>query len=566
MHLKLLVDIVIVLGLSAATVLICRRLRLPSIVGFLAAGMLAGPYGFKLVASVSEIETLAEIGVVLLMFSIGLEFSMERLRRIGRPMFRGGSIQVLGCIGLALGLALLLGRGPGQALFFGFVLSLSSTAVVLKLLREKNELDAPHGRMSVGILIYQDLAVILMLVLIPIVAGKVSITAPAVLEVLAKGAGVIVVVWVLVRWIVPWLINFVADTRDAELFLIVVVLVCLAVALLTASIGLSLALGAFIAGLIIAQSQFALQAVASIIPLRDIFISLFFVSVGMLMDVSLIWARPLTVLGLVLGVLLIKFLTAGAAAAALRLPWRTVVVTGLMLAQIGEFSFVVALTGMKQGLISRPGYQLFLTVSILTILATPFLAQLGRRLGERFPARAFGPVPEDELSGHFIIVGFGVVGCNLSRAAAEAGLPYLIVELNPRTVREQKKAGEPIIYGDAVYAEVLEHAGIIKARALVVTVPDPVSARRIVAAAKALNPQVHVIARTRFLSELESLARLGADQVITEEYETAIEVLVQLLKSLLVPQHQIESIVAKMRSECYQRMRQPKGAAGKAES
>jgi len=559
---SLLRDMVIVLGLSAGVVFLCNRLRVPSIVGFLVTGVFAGPYGLSLLSSPHDIELLAEIGVVLLLFTIGMEFSFKKLLEIKKTVILGGSLQVMGTIAVSAFLSNLLGKDLGASIFLGFLISLSSTAIVLKLIQERAEIDTPQGRTSLGILIYQDLIVIPMLLVCPILAGTDEITLHSSLSLVAKGLLVIAVTFVSAKWVMPRILHLVAVTRSKELFIITIVLTCLAIAWLTSFVGLSLALGAFIAGLIISESPYSHQAIANILPLKDIFTSIFFVSIGMLMDVRFLSENFGTVVLAAMAIVLLKSLTAGMATVSIGLPMRIALLVGLALSQVGEFSFLLSQTGMWNGLIGGDDYQLFLNVSVLTMSLTPAMIGLGVFWSQKLPR---GSVPDmylrlrgthrEELRKHIIIVGFGVNGRNVARAAKACSIPYAIVEMNPWTVREESAKGEPIIYGDAVYDAVLEHVGIHEARVLVVTIADPPAVRRIVTSAKLLNPKVHIIARTRFLQELEPLLQLGADEVIPEEYETAVEIFARVMRRFLIPKEEIDRFVAEVRSEGYEMFR-----------
>ncbi|MCA1905827.1 MAG: cation:proton antiporter [Desulfarculus sp.] len=559
----LLTDIVILFALGMAVVYLCQRLKVPSIVGFLLTGILAGPHGLAIIAHAHEVEVLAEIGVVLLLFTIGLEFSFGELMRIKRPMLLGGSLQVFLVVAGVAGLSLALGRDWGPSVFLGCVLSLSSTAIVLKLYQEGAAIDSPQGRTSLAILIYQDIIVVAMLLATPLLGGAVGPETGGGWQAMAKGGAVILALGLTARWGAPWLLRQVADTRSRELFIVTIVVMCLAVAWLTSWAGLSLALGAFLAGLIISDSPYSHQAIGNILPLRDLFTSLFFVSIGMLLDLHFLVANPLVVvLGLV-GVLTLKSLTAGLATRALHLPRRVAIATGLSLAQVGEFSFILAQSGVPFGLLDPWTYQLVLVVSVLTMGLTPPLMALGQRMAAP-PAPVLGSgrgaaaSPNDRnhaLSGHVLVVGYGLGGRNVARAARLTGLDYLILEMNPFTVRDEQAKGEPIVFGDAVNPAVLEHAGAASARAMVVTVPDPVATRRIVANAKALNPGLAVIARTRYQAELPALKSLGADEVVSEEFESAVEIFARLLKHLLLPETEVERLTAALRAGDYEQLR-----------
>ncbi len=561
----LLSDLIVIFALCALAVWLGQRLRQPAVVGFLLAGLLAGPHGLGLVKDLDAVEAAAELGVVLLMFTIGMEFSFRNLLQIKRSLFWGGSVQVGLTVLAGLGAGWLAGRGLGQGLFWGCLAALSSTAIVLKLWQERAALDSPPGRVSLAILIFQDLVVIPMMLAVPLLAGQGLEAGGAAAGqggwwLAAKGAGVMVLLAAGAKWLVPWALDQVAATRNSELFLVAMVLLCLAVAGLTSWAGLSLALGAFLAGLIISESPYSHQALGSILPLRDIFTSLFFVSVGMLLDLRVVGQQPVALGLATLGVVAAKALAAGAAVLALGLPLRVAVPAALGLAQVGEFSFILAEQGRAHGLLGPAEHQWFLVVSVLSMCVTPPLlglgARLGARLGERKGLGRAEAEPEDGSSAQgVLVVGFGINGQNVARACQAAGIPYLVLEMNPETVRRQRELGEAIVYGDAMRPAVLEHFGARKARVLVVTMADPVATRSIVASARALNPDLYVIVRTRFAQEIAQLRALGADEVIVEEYETALEIFTRVLRRFWVPREEMARLVEELRSEGYEMLR-----------
>lgn len=567
MGMPLLSDILIIFGLTIMVLFVSNRLRIPAIVGFLLTGVLAGPYGLGLIKAVHEVEVLAEIGVVLLLFAIGMEFSLKALLRIKKSVLLGGSLQVLLTILVTFFLASLqIGRTFGESLFIGFLVSLSSTAIVLKIIQGKAEMDSPHGQTSLAILIFQDLIVVPMMLFTPLLAGMEGEIGQSLLILLAKGAGVIVLVILSAKWIVPQLLYQIARTRSSELFLLTVVVLCFAIAWLTSNVGLSLALGAFLAGLIISESEYSYQALGSILPFRDVFTSFFFVSVGMLLDVGFLLESLPRVVTIVLIILTLKTITAGFATFLLGFPLRTALLVGLTLAQVGEFSFILARSGVKQGFLAGDIYQLFLAVSVLTMGVTPFIIAAAPYVTDSImrlpiPSRlksGLYPLEREkkaEKNDHLVIIGFGVNGRNLSRAATVAGIPHVIVEMNPETVRQERKSGKPIFYGDATQETVLHHAGIEAARVVVVAISDAAATRRIIEIIRRLNPKVQVIARTRFLKEVKPLYELGADEVVPEEFETSVEIFTRVLRKYLIPRDEIEKLISEVRSDGYQMFR-----------
>jgi CPA2 family monovalent cation:H+ antiporter-2 len=565
-ELEFLKTLVIIFGLSASVVFILHKLRVPSIVGFLIAGVCLGPHGFGFIQKVHEVELLAEIGVILLLFTIGLEISLKNLKRIRSAVLGGGFSQVFLTFLVTSAIAYPFLRKWNTSLFMGFLFSLSSTAIVMKLLFDRGEIDSPHGRLSMGILIFQDLCVVPLMLLIPILAGNQG-SFVELSWTIFKSATILFAVIFGARWLVPNILHQIVHTRSRELFVITVILLCLGTALLTSRLGLSLALGAFLAGLVISESEYAYQAISEILPFKDSFNGLFFISVGMLMNLRFFSQNLLVILLAVLLILLLKTFTGSLSIHLLGHPIRVSMQTGLHLAQIGEFSFVLATTGRSAGLITESHYQLFLSASILTMVLTPFLLRASpgisswvsskkllerldrmRRMAEKegFPSKR---------EGHVIIVGFGLNGRNLAEVLKEASIPYVVLELNNDTVLQMKKRREPIFYGDGTSPEILHKLGIETARMLVIAISDPSSTRRIVQMARKGNPRLYIIVRTRYTAEVEDLIKLGANEVIPEEFETSIEIFAKVLHHYHVPKNLLIDQIERIRSGSYEVLR-----------
>lgn len=562
-------QLVILICAAALVVFLCRMARVPTGVGFLAAGVLCGPHGLKLVEDPHDIELLAELGVVLLLFTIGLEFSVKKLASIRRLALGGGSVQMGLTIAAFTLLCLLLqpGRSLAGDVFIGMLAALSSTAVVLKLLKDRGEVDLPHGNASLAILIFQDIAVVPLMLLVPLMAGKSDGVAMPLLILLAKAVLLVGLVLALTQKVAPFFLSRVARTRDRELFLLAIAAICLGVAFLTWKLGMSLALGAFLAGLIIAESDYGHQAVAVVMPFHDLFMSFFFISMGMLIDLSFVSGHFPDILLAALLLAAIKGAVASGAALAVGLTLPAGLLTGLALFQVGEFSFILAQQGQSAGLLSRDDYQTFLAAAILTMVATPFMLAGGTRLARRLsasrlPALLAGPEmttppPDaDELTNHLVIVGFGLGGRQLAQAACLWKAPYVVVEGNPDTVRAERAKGQPIFFGDATSEFILEHAAVGRARAVAVTINDPTACRRIVHAVRHLSASALIIARTPYLNDVPELRRLGADEVVAAEYEASAEILSRILSAFMVPDEEITAFVRELRAEGYEMLRE----------
>lgn len=563
---ELLRLLVVVFGVSALVVFLLNKLKIPSVVGFLAAGAIIGPYGAGLIKDTRAVEVMAEIGVILLLFAIGIEFSLTRLGRMKRAVLAGGGAQMVLTIAVAATAAYYATGDAGRSVFFGFLIALSSTAIVLKMLAEKGETDSPHGRVMVGILLFQDLCVVPLMLLIPSLSGQ-GVHASDLAVEMGKATLIIAAVLLSARWVVPGLLHQVVSTRSRELFIITIMLVCLGIALLTSRLGLSLSLGAFLAGLVISESEYAHQATSDILPFKESFIGLFFVSVGMLMDIGYMSSHCLQIAAAVALIFALKIVTGSVSALAAGSPLRASVHAGLGLAQVGEFSFVLALAGKEAGIITEGFYQVFLSSSVVTMILTPFVLNgapsmaawvtsgpMMRRLENLRKGSAREGFPR-KREGHVIIIGFGLNGRNVAKVLKEAGIPYFVLEINSETVQEMKKRGEPIYYGDGSSQEILRKLGAERARLLVVAISDPASTRRVVSLARKENPGLHIVVRTRYLAEVDDLKSLGADEVIPEEFETSIEIFSRVLQHYNFPANVVEDVVEKIRSDNYTALR-----------
>ncbi|OAG28685.1 cation:proton antiporter [Thermodesulfatator autotrophicus] len=534
----LLNDVIVLLGSAFVASLIGNRFKIPNIISFIIAGALIGPYGLHLIKAEEAVHFLAELGVVLLLFTIGLEFSPAHLARLRKIALLGGSLQIFltalitGFLGF-----LIFKLSPSVSFFLGAYLALSSTAIVLSLLQEKGELDTPYGRASLGILLFQDMAIVPLMLLVPFLAGELKADL-GLLFITVKTIVLFGGAYVLSRWVLGFFMDFVARTRSRELFLLATLTFCLLVAWLANLAGLSLSLGAFLAGFILARSPYSHQATANILPFKDLLICIFFVSVGMFFDVRLFAKYLPLILGGTVAIFFIKSCVIfGILRYILRYPVHIAFLVGVSLFQIGEFSFVLAQEALKYELIKLDTFQLLSSVSILTMLLTPLVISFAKhRLPKAVDETACPLVP----ANHMIIVGLGVAGMALRTAAKKVGIPYVIIEMNPETVRREKAAGEPIIFGDATYEYILRQAGLEKAKVLAITIPDCKSARVIVGLAKHIKPDIYILVRTRYAAEMKSFLELGADEVIPEELVVALSMFARVMRLYLVPEEEIQ--------------------------
>ncbi|WP_341225369.1 cation:proton antiporter [uncultured Arcticibacterium sp.] len=566
MHIPLLQDILVLLGFSVVIVFVLQRLKLPSIIGFLLTGVVIGPYGLSLINAVEQVEILSEVGVILLLFVIGMELSIKQLVSIKRTVFIGGFLQV-GLTVLVAGLVYyFLGNSWNEAVFVGFLFSLSSTAIVLKTLQDRQEISAPHARNALAILIFQDIIVVPMMLITPMIAGESTNIGMSILSLLIKSGVVLAITYVSARYVVPKLMHAVAKTNSKELFLLVTITLCFAVAFLTSEIGLSLALGAFIAGLIVSESEYSHQATSIILPFRELFTSFFFVSVGMLLDLSFFLSNIPVILLLVLVVFVVKSSIAATAVAILKYPARTALLTGLSLFQVGEFAFILSKVGIQYNLLSVQTNQYFLSVSIVSMILTPFVIIFSEKIAGRFMgiSKKLGlektvasdnnieEIAKAKLENHLVIIGYGINGSNLAKAAASSNIPFIVIEMNAETVRREKRKGLPIIFGDATQDHILEAVHLSTARAVVIAISDNFGTQTIIKNIRSQSDSLFLVVRTRYVKETSELLALGADDVIPEEFETSIQIFAHILQNFLVPESDIEQLVEKVRADNYQ--------------
>jgi CPA2 family monovalent cation:H+ antiporter-2 len=535
-------ELVVVYAIALAIVIAAGRVGVPPVIALILTGAVSGPYGLRIIDTPEEVDQLAEIGIVLLLFTVGLEFPMRELRRIWRPVMIGGALQVGGTAALAAAIAMGFGISGRAAVFIGLFLALSSTAIVLKELARHNRLDSAPGRITTGILLFQDLAVIVLLLAAPLLAGAVEVAAMP--GVLARAAAAFIAIFAIGRLALPGLFRLVTACGQREAFPLAVLVGSVGTAALGAALGVSMALGAFLAGLVLAGSEFSHQAHAEVRPLRDLLTSLFFVSLGMLLD-GPAFARHLPLIAAITAAaVILKAVAAGGALAVSGTAPRVTAIAAICLAQVGEFSFVLGRDALRLGVLSQDVWQLLLPASILTMLLAPtmvsFAPQLTERLGIGTRAAAADGI--EAKAGHVLVLGFGVGGRLVSTALREFSVPYHIIDLNGATVREAKAAGESISYGDATAPDTLVASGVADARAVVVVLSDPDAAMKVVRTANRLAPRVPVIVRARYRLEAARLQDAGAIAV-AEELEASLEVVAQLLAGLDVPGNIIQVIV-----------------------
>lgn len=558
---EILRDILIIFAVSIPVVLVAHRLKFPSIVGFLLTGFIIGPNSLGLIPDVEEIRVLAEVGVALLLFSIGLEFSFERLKGLGKTSAGAGGVQVI----ITIMAGVIAGTVPGwsfkESVFLGCAMALSSTAIVLAVLSHKRWFDAPAGRLVTGILIFQDLAVIPMVVLIKFLAMREFGEASAGIALAAvKLVALSIALFVLSRWIVGPFLRHTALMRSKELFVIVVVGFAIAAAYATEKMGFSFALGAFLAGFVVSTTDFRFHALSEIAPFRHCFNGLFFVTVGMIVDPLFIGNHCAEVSLLVVFIIIAKALITGGSIFAFGYPVSIAVIGALMLAQVGEFSFMLVFYGWKAGAISHDFYQLIVDAAAITMVVAPFFVAFAPALGERlafitwrfkrFRGRMQEIAPDEEgrPADHAIICGFGPLGMTIGKLLEKRAIPYVVLELNPMTVDRIKKDVKHAYVGDGASSALLHHVNIGQAKLLAIAVPDQLNAIAIIKQARQMNPDIYIITRSRYRDQVESFYDAGADIVICEELEAGIEMGRYILSELGVVDSEISRLFKEIRS------------------
>ena len=566
MHdLGVLRDLAIIVGLALPVVALAHRLHLPPLAGFLVVGVLIGPSGTALIPDPEAVAALSEIGVVLLLFEIGLELSLSDVLRWGRSVAIAGGAQMAGMLALAVAAGTALDIPPGRVLFYGALVAMSSTAAVTKLYADRGELDTPHGREAVSILLFQDLCIVPIMALLPLLAGTAGRPgAPPVWMQLLVSLGAMVALVVGGRLAVRWTLDRVVSERNRDLFTLCVGFFAIGTALVSAAAGFSLAIGAFLAGLIISESEYGQQALSDVIPFRVLFSGVFFTSIGMLFDLSLLVDQPLVVLGAAVSIVALKTVVATGAIMLRGRPLDISLRSGLGLAQVGEFSFVLAAAGLPLGLFAGDDYQTFLSVAALSLMATPFLIGAARGVAEFAATRlagaarpaAAGAADDGDLDvagfrDHAVVIGYGLAGRYLARMLRAAGIRCAVIDQNLELVHQARADGVPAVYGDGTRHALLERVAGAHARIIVFAIPSSMEERRGVAAARELAPAARIVVRTRYVRAIDELRRLGADAVVVEEFEASLELFKRALEGYEIPAGRIAHELDAVRSEHY---------------
>jgi monovalent cation:H+ antiporter-2, CPA2 family len=563
---RLILDLVSVLAVAACGGLLASLLKQPVLLGYIIGGIVVGPTGLGLIKELIQVETLAQFGVAFLLFALGVEFSFSEIKKVRGVALGGGAAQIALTILVTVivcGVTGAWGALPAKGVFLGSILSLSSTAVVLKCLMERNETETPHGQVLLGILVVQDLALGLMLAVLPALDKPIDQIGVAVLMALVKiglfAAGAVIAG----KWLIPPLLRTLAKTESRELFLLGVVVLCLSIALLTEYLGLSIEMGAFVAGLMISEVEYADQTLSYVEPVRDIFASLFFASIGMLIDPVFLWNHLELILGLVALVLIGKFIIITPIVRMFGYPLKTAIIAGVGLAQIGEFSFVLASEGQALGLVSRRIYLLILGTTAVTLVVTPFLLRSVPIVfdwlesipwlkpyisGDGKPLEIAEDAP---LKNHVVICGYGRVGKNLVKLLQLHNLPVVVIDQSERRIQQLRDAKVPYIYGNCVSFHVLEAAGVQTAKGMAIALPDPMSSRLTLKRALELLPELDVVVRANSDRNIEVFYQLGAHEVVQPEFEASLEMATHLLGDLGLSPTLIQQQMKEIRDRHY---------------
>lgn len=554
---SIFIEILLILVVAAVLAFAFERVRLPPILGYLLAGSLLGPSGLHLLRDLDRIHEMAELGIFFLMLTIGLEFSLDRLRGIRRVAIGGGLLQILFSIAISLVFVRLIGWPLYRGFFLGSVIALSSTAIVLKFLTDSDQLDTQFGRVAVGILIFQDFAVVPLMIMLNSLGGTGENLVPELMTVLLKTFVFVGGVLTFARFVLPRLIRRIAATQSRDILFLFLVIFCLAISCFSYQLGLSFAIGSFFAGLILANTEISSQFRSEVTPFRHLFVSLFFVSIGLLFNMSFLIENAALIFMLVVMVLLVNFCLMTGIVAAFGFAPRTALATGIILSQIGEFSFLLIETARGTEKISPFFYSVLLSTTFVTMFLTPFLFRLLpglMKMTVNIPLLGIRPFQSEKelvanrIQEHVILCGFGPSGRDLAASLREVDVPFVIVDFNAENYREARRLGYTALYGDASNRSVLEHAGIHRARAVLISFPDPIGMQTIVRLVEEMNPEVLLAVRTRYQREMPKLYELGADIVVMDEWEASIEMHRLLLTRFGVSGERLEKMIQHVRN------------------
>ena len=557
----LLVDVAIILAAAFPLLFIGRRFRIPEVISYLLTGIVIGPHALGWIRDAHRVEAIAEIGVALILFFIGLHVPLEKIRTLGRTTFVSGTLQMGLTVAAIVVISIPLATALPRSVFYGLMVALGSTAVVLPILTSRDEMGSPFARRFLGVSLFQDFAVIPLMLLVPAFAsGDAAPPVPAVLRRVAIAILGVVLLVLIARRVIPWVFTRIAALGSRETFTAAAIVVILATIAITERLGVSPALGAFAAGVVIGDTEFIHEIGGILRPFRDFLSALFFASIGMLLQPRFVLAHAALVITIVAVVVVTKIAAAYPAFRAAGALPRTSLRAAFAVAPIGEFSFLLAQEGKKHGVLLPSDEQLLIAVAVVTLASTPLLVSAGNAIAGRFRSKAEEPNEAGTASlrrGHILIVGYGLNGQNVARVLGVTGVGHVILEEDPSRAAVARAAGSDVVVTDAADPDALVTAGIHSALAVVIAISDPDGTRRIVRGCRALNPTLHILVRTRYVSEVEHLRALGANEIIPEEFETSLEIVTRLMRLLAVPGNIVAAQLRVLRDEGYRMLRDP---------
>ena len=559
-HSHFLIDVAVILAAAFPVLIVGRLLRLPEVISYLVTGIVIGPHALGLIRNTAQVESIAEVGVALILFFIGLHVPLERLRAMGKVTFVSGALQMVLTVVVISALAITMGQDMRRGIFYGVLIALGSTSVVLPILAMRDEIGSPYATRFIGVSLFQDFAVIPLMLLVP-VFGVAAATTPrpamVVGKVLIATIGVVALIFV-ARLVVPRVFARIAALRSREIFTAAAIVLIVATIALAGRLGISAALGAFAAGVVVGDTEFIHEVAAVLRPFRDSLSGLFFTSIGMLLDPRYLASNLLLVTATVLVVLVAKVAAAYPAFRAAGAVPRTSLRAAFAAAPIGEFSFLLALEGRRFGVLEQSHEQLFIAVAVLSLAATPLLLMLGSRLAEGI--RRGGEEASDEKPSrakHIVIVGYGLNGQNVARVLSETGVDHVVLEEDPTRAQIARSNGSFVVVGDGADPDAMDAAGVASALAVVIAISDADGTRRIVQNCRRMSRDVRIVVRTRYVSEVEYLRELGANEVIPEEFETSLEIVTRILRILSIPGNIVAAQLRILRDEGYRMLRDP---------
>ncbi len=535
----LLKDIILILFTAIVVILILSKMKIPPVIGFLLTGIIIGPFSFGLVDSVGEIEVLAEIGVILLMFSIGLEFSVDKIKAMMKDFLFFGGLQVAACWLIFFIIINFFGLTLTQSIAGGFILALSSTAIVLKLLQDNDEINSPPGLKMTGILLFQDVVIIPAMIFLPFVNQLGEGETGSIVTSLLIAVGGVILILLLSKYALPFIFKVILKLRIPDLQTVTIFVFLFGVAFISYKLGISLAMGAFIVGIALSDTDYAHQINTDFVPSRHIFNSIFFISIGMFVNVSFFINNIPEVLLFTIIIILVKIFFITLLFVISRNPLSVGIITAFSLAHIGEFSFILLREAQEHKIFSSDTHQVFLSSAILSMFLIPVAIKTGKKIAAsgKFKTEIKKGEVKKTLSNHTIIAGYGINGRNISRILKLLDIPYEIIEMNPQTVSEYKLKGEPIRFGSIDHRDNLKHIGIEKASLLIIAINDIEAAKKSVRAARSLSSKVKIIVRVNYISQVETLYKGGADLVLSQDMETSLIFINHILKYYNIPDH-----------------------------